>query len=605
MRITFFGTRGSIATPGEATLRYGGNTSCVEVQSKAGTRVIIDAGTGMAVLGRKLMTGGGPVHGHVLISHMHWDHINGIPFFIPFFVPGNEWHVYGPHGLDRGLQDTLAGQMQYTYFPVTLDQLGAALTYHDLVEGKLQLGDITVTAHYLNHTALTLGYKLEADGVVVVYACDHEPHDRALADGQGKISGKDLKHAEFIAGADLVIHDAQYLASEYEAKIGWGHSTVEYSVAMACFAGVKRLALTHHDPCRDDGQIDRILAKLALEFSGKSGPEIFAAAEGQTIDLVAAPPATAAPAAPDALQPIATALVGRSILLVTKDPTLRNELTKLAASDQIAVLEAEEAKAAQAAARERPSLVMLDDRLDDARAVCRSIRAIAGYGETLPVVLVVKSGSPPESEAPFTDVLIDPVKESYVRTRLRAWIMRVAVRWVPATVPADEERRLSDTRALGLLDTGREERFDRITRLASALLDMPIALVSLIDANRQWFKSACGLDLSETPRKEAFCAHVVYQRAPLVVPDALADDRFADYPAVTGPAHIRAYMGYPLFLSTGSCVGTLCLLDQRPRQFDAKKMALLGDLAALVVRELEPSRENSAAGTIENRAVPV
>ena len=121
MQVRFFGTRGSIATPGPRTLRYGGNTSCVEVQSKSGTRVVIDAGTGMAVLGRKLMAGGGRAQGHVLISHMHWDHINGIPFFAPFFVPGNEWHVYGPHGLDRSLQETLAGQMQYTYFPVTLD----------------------------------------------------------------------------------------------------------------------------------------------------------------------------------------------------------------------------------------------------------------------------------------------------------------------------------------------------------------------------------------------------------------------------------------------------------------------------------------------------
>ena len=263
MRVRFFGTRGSIATPGPHTLRYGGNTSCIEVQSNAGTLVILDMGTGAAVLGRELMARGEPSRGHILISHTHWDHIQGIPFFAPLFVPGFEWDIYGPRGLHQGLRQTLAGQMQSTYFPVTLEQLGATIRYRELVEGRLRIGDIEVTCRYLNHPALTLGYRLEADGAAFVYACDHEPHSHALATGVGDFLGEDRRHAEFLAGADLVVHDAQYRASEYPQKIGWGHSTIEYAYAVARLAKVGQLALTHHDPMRDDAAIDALVELAA------------------------------------------------------------------------------------------------------------------------------------------------------------------------------------------------------------------------------------------------------------------------------------------------------------------------------------------------------
>jgi phosphoribosyl 1,2-cyclic phosphodiesterase len=177
MRVQFWGTRGSIAKPGPSTARYGGNTSCIEVRSARETLVIIDCGTGGHSLGQKLMSGGAQrLRGHILISHTHWDHIQGIPFFHPLFVPGNEWDIYGPRGLGQSLREILAGQMQYTYFPVPLDQCRAKIRYHDLVEGTVDIDDIKVSTHYLNHPALTLGYRLEADGVTVVYACDHEPH---------------------------------------------------------------------------------------------------------------------------------------------------------------------------------------------------------------------------------------------------------------------------------------------------------------------------------------------------------------------------------------------------------------------------------------------
>ncbi len=180
---------------------------------------------------------GSPLRGHLLISHTHWDHIQAIPFFAPLFVPGHEWDVYAPRGLVGSLRETLCGQMQSTYFPVALDQLGATIRYHDLIEGEFSIADIQVRAQYLNHPALTLGYRLEADGAIIVYACDHEPYSRHLAAGHGEISDSDRRHAAFLADADLVIHDAQYTADEYASRIGWGHSTAEYAMYVAQLAG--------------------------------------------------------------------------------------------------------------------------------------------------------------------------------------------------------------------------------------------------------------------------------------------------------------------------------------------------------------------------------
>ena len=248
MRIRLWGTRGSLPKPGPDTLRFGGNTSCVEVRTAGDTLVIIDCGSGLHGLGQALTASGRPVRGHILISHTHWDHIQGLPFFDPLFVPENEWDIYAPKGLGQSVEDTLAGQMQYVYSPVRLDQMGAKISYHELTEGHFQIDDVGVRTQYMNHTALTLGFRLEADSTTLVYASDHEPFQRHLASGEGEILGQDREHCEFLAGADLVIHDAQFTSNEYESKIGWGHSTVEYAVAMCRAAGAARLALTHHDP---------------------------------------------------------------------------------------------------------------------------------------------------------------------------------------------------------------------------------------------------------------------------------------------------------------------------------------------------------------------
>ena len=176
MDVRFWGTRGSFAKPGRLTLRHGGNTSCVEVRGDDGTLIVLDCGTGAHGLGQALLSAGPRCDGHLMITHTHWDHIQGFPFFAPLFVPGNTWDIYAPGALGRQLERTLAGQMEYNYFPVTLAQLPATIRFHDIGEGEFAIGETRVTTQYLNHPALTLGYRLQSGGNAVVYSVDHEPH---------------------------------------------------------------------------------------------------------------------------------------------------------------------------------------------------------------------------------------------------------------------------------------------------------------------------------------------------------------------------------------------------------------------------------------------
>ena len=176
MRVTFWGTRGSVPTPGPLTVRYGGNTACVEMRTEGGTFFIFDSGTGIRELGLHLARQGGAVTAHLMLGHTHWDHISGFPFFTPAFVPGNRLVIYGARDLDRSLRDVLAGQMHYTYFPVPLGDLRAEIDFSELEEGEITIADAVVRTHYLNHTAVCMGYRVEADGASVAYITDHEPY---------------------------------------------------------------------------------------------------------------------------------------------------------------------------------------------------------------------------------------------------------------------------------------------------------------------------------------------------------------------------------------------------------------------------------------------
>lgn len=235
-------------------------------------------------------------------------------------------------------------------------------------------------------------------------------------------------------------------------------------------------------------------------------------------------------------------------------------------------------------------LVLLEDTGDDRAAkVCHAIRRSTG-GDDLPVVLVTSGEHRAYASAvddAFTDILLQPYSPIYARARIRAWLMRAACRWVRPSEPNDEDRRLAATRSLGLWQTAPEERFDRITRIAAAALDVPIAVIALMDRDREWFKSCLGLEMSEVHRDDSFCGHAIFQREPLVVSDALLDERFADNPYVTGAPNVRFYAGYPLILGNGCCVGTIAILDIKPRYFANSGLSVLHDLAQLVIGELE------------------
>jgi len=229
MKIRFWGTRGSIPSPGPRTVRYGGNCSCVEIRTRSGDLFIIDAGTGIRELGISLMAKQ-PVSAHILLSHTHWDHISGFPFFPPAFAPGNTLTVYAARNIDKRLEDVMAGQMEYTYFPVTLNDLPAEINYRELLEETITIGSARITTHYLNHTSICMGYRVEADGKSVVYVSDHEPYGLALFGsdppvdriGRGLRDGVvhvgDRRLIEWISGADLVIQDTQYTPDEYPKK---------------------------------------------------------------------------------------------------------------------------------------------------------------------------------------------------------------------------------------------------------------------------------------------------------------------------------------------------------------------------------------------------
>ncbi|MEZ0229323.1 MAG: MBL fold metallo-hydrolase [Planctomycetota bacterium] len=279
MKITFWGVRGSIATSGEQFSRFGGNTTCIEVEAE-GERIIIDAGTGVRGLGQKLMAESktsGPVKASFLFTHLHWDHIQGFPFFTPAYVPTSELRLYGPDEGTQTLEGALAKQMTPPNFPVTLAAMGAKKTFNTVSDGEeLQVGKIAVRVRALSHPQGSLGYRFDAGGRSFCFATDTE-----------HLSETDVDEAllDLAKGADVFVYDAQYTPDEYAGKggpprKGWGHSTYVAAARAARACGSKHLGLFHHDPMHDDEAVKGIEAEGRLLFPGT-----FAAREGLSITL--------------------------------------------------------------------------------------------------------------------------------------------------------------------------------------------------------------------------------------------------------------------------------------------------------------------------------
>src|SRR5215475_3862286 len=365
MRVRFWGTRGSVPTPGPATTRFGGNTSCVEVVAADGTCVVLDCGTGARELGLALLAAGPPPI-HLLLTHTHWDHIQGFPFFAPAYLPGTILNVYASPGLESTLEEALSGQMQHTYFPVRLSELRAQMAVHEVGEGTFRVGGITIHTQYLNHTAPCLGYRLEAGGVSVVYATDHEPfwwEGRKAAPAERLLHPGDRRHLEWLAGADLVIHDGQFTDAEYPAKRNWGHSSVEYATDLAIMAGVKRLVLFHHDPTRADQVVAR-MAQRMLRRARKHGSnlDVIAAAEGLDLELpetAGRPPGTVA-----GTPPVVTR--GCSVMLAGGDEAELAAVRRALEPDGYRFVTAASVEClGEKLACERPDLLILAPRLDE------------------------------------------------------------------------------------------------------------------------------------------------------------------------------------------------------------------------------------------------
>jgi DNA-binding response OmpR family regulator len=284
-----------------------------------------------------------------------------------------------------------------------------------------------------------------------VYSCDHEPHSRRLATGRGDFTGQDLRHAEFINGADLLIHDAQYTAEEYPAKVGWGHSSVEYVVKLGQFAEVKRIALTHHDPLRDDDAIDRLLASVRARLEENSSSlDVFAAVEGQIVEVAPSARKGSPPRASEfqAETPIEPALAESSVLLGIADTKMAVAFSEGIRAEGIHVeFFSDMDEARKLIAKYRPSLAILehDPPRIDGMEMCRAIRQQANDHEhQLPVVMVAsQEDQAPGAAAGVTDWLIKPFTGAYARTKIRAWVLRTACQWMRGVMPEDEERRLA------------------------------------------------------------------------------------------------------------------------------------------------------------------
>lgn len=306
MKLKFWGVRGSIACPGPDTVHFGGNTACIEIKFEdLNRRIIIDAGSGIRLLGHEIVKTCDPREAlkiDIFITHTHWDHIMGFPFFDPIYRPGTEMNIYGPVTYeDDTLEQVVGDQLRYRYFPVLHSDLAARLNYFQIGETEVDLGDgIVVKSKFLNHTLLCLGYRFEYKGKIICTAFDTEPFRNLFAasedspdfdaelfaEGERVTQEENQKLIDFFQSSDILIHDAQYTQSEYDSiKQGWGHAYFEYAIHCAAEAGVKKLFFFHHDPYRTDDELIRLETGLRETINENAGPELYVARELDEIEV--------------------------------------------------------------------------------------------------------------------------------------------------------------------------------------------------------------------------------------------------------------------------------------------------------------------------------
>ena len=455
MHVRFWGTRGSIASPGDGTTRFGGNTSCVELRAPDGTIIVLDCGTGARELGLHLLqTLAQPLRLHLFIGHTHWDHIQGFPFFVPAFVPGAELNVYAPLGFQQSLEEAMAGQMEYSYFPVKLRDLRSRIHFTELEEGFFRVGGVLVETQYLNHTAPT-----------IAYVTDHEPFwkpDNGLLHHPG-----DQRHVAFMHEADLVIHDAQYTEDEYRGRLGWGHATPDYAVDVCLAAGAKRLALFHHDPTHDDTQMAAIEAAARKRVADRGGAlEVFAAREGMTLDVTGE---HSAGRVTDGSALRRRLIAGARVLVVMADEAHVATIEETLAEDGIVALPVPDMQAALTRGSEHmPDLAIIDADLPAVVGLplLPAFRTRLGR-EHFPVILLAADPEARLERAAddwATDYLPKPYSPPMLRARVRSWLAR--------TLIADETT-LDPGRAAAPAET-REERAASHAVLASMLASVPL-----------------------------------------------------------------------------------------------------------------------------------
>ena len=295
MKVRFWGVRGSIASPGPSTVRYGGNTTCIEIRTDNNELIILDAGTGIFPLSQTLLTEL-PVTANVLITHSHWDHIQGLPFFIPNFIPGNTLRLHGAFDpvSGKGVEQVMSVQLQYSYFPVREAEMKARIEYITLApEQSIQIGTATVTPYLMSHPVIDFGYRIEANGKSVFFTGDHEPPINVYEPGdedhtlyQTFVDEKADSIRRAMHGVDVLIADCSYTEQEYPAKKGWGHGTFHTSIQYAREAGAKVLFCTHHEPTRSDDALEAAFAQVLADHPPQVGdPEYRLAREGETYEF--------------------------------------------------------------------------------------------------------------------------------------------------------------------------------------------------------------------------------------------------------------------------------------------------------------------------------